>query len=91
MSRKLPPQPNLEYLKKQAKELLRDLARGNQASKLALGYVLMARWRGSHFLETVARRDGQSAGWGTYEVSTDGDSLIVSGDQQMIVLDRFQL
>ena len=52
------------------------------------GYVLMARWRGSHILETVARKDGKAAGWGTYEVSADGNTLTVSGDQQVIVLER---
>ena len=35
MSRKLPPHPNLEHLKKQAKDLLKDLKQQNPASKLA--------------------------------------------------------
>ena len=52
------------------------------------GYVLMARWRGEHILETVAKKDGQAAGWGRYEVSADGKTLTVSGDLQVIVLDR---
>jgi hypothetical protein len=52
------------------------------------GYVLMARWRGSHIIETVATKEGQAAGWGTYEVSADGHTLTVSGEQQVIVLDR---
>ena len=52
------------------------------------GYVLMARWRGSHILETEAKKDGLIAGWGKYEVSEDDKTLTISGDEQMIVLDR---
>jgi len=52
------------------------------------GYVLMATWRGSQVLETVAKKDGQVAGWGKYEVSDDGNTLTISGDKQLIVLDR---
>jgi len=192
MSRNLPPHPNLDHLKKQAKELLRDLQQQNPALKLAdaqyalareygfaswpklkayveslphpiapeqeiaspfagkwianlskskrhpsnqfqsaslqfavdgdtvtimdvvvddsghqasgkntilvdgeehpsengNGYVLIARWRGSRILETVAKKDGQVVGWGTYEVSNDGQTLTISGDEQMILLDR---
>jgi hypothetical protein len=52
------------------------------------GYTLMARWRGLHILETVAKKDGQVAGWGKYEVSDDGKTLTISADDQMIVLDH---
>jgi|SRR5215831_7318124 len=52
------------------------------------GYAMMARWRGSHALETRANKAGQIVGWGTYEVSADGKTLTVSGDEQVIVLDR---
>ena len=52
------------------------------------GYVLMATWRGSQVLETIAKKDGQVAGWGKYEVSDDGKTLTISGDEQLIVLDR---
>ena len=52
------------------------------------GYVLMARWRGQHVLETEAKKDDQIVGWGRYEVSDDGKTLTISGDEQMIVLDR---
>jgi hypothetical protein len=52
------------------------------------GYALMANWRGAHVLETVATKDGQVVGWGRYEVSDDGRTLTISGDQQVIVLDR---
>jgi hypothetical protein len=51
-------------------------------------YRLTARWRGSHTLETVATRDGQAAGWGLYQVSADGQTLTISGDEQAIVLER---
>ena len=42
------------------------------------GYALTARWRGSHVLETVATKDGDVVGRGTYEVSADGRTLTVS-------------
>jgi hypothetical protein len=52
------------------------------------GYLMMMRWRGSHILETVAKKDGQIVGRGTYEVSADGRTLTVSADEQVIVMDR---
>ena len=52
------------------------------------GYALVARWHGSHVLETVAKKNGQVVGWGMYEVSNDGKTLTISADQQEIVLDR---
>ena len=65
------------------------LVDGNEhASEERNGYVLMAKWRGPHVLETVATKDGQVVGWGKYEVSDDGKLLTISGDEQMIVLDR---
>jgi hypothetical protein len=65
------------------------LVDGNEhASEERNGYVLMASWHGSHVLETVAKKDGQVVGWGKYEVSDDGKTLTISGDEQMIVLDR---
>jgi hypothetical protein len=189
MSRNLPPHPNIEHLKKQAKDLLHDLQQGNPAAKLAdaqfalareygfaswpklksyveslstpiqsdknpfagkwtanlskskphpanqfqsaiiefavagnivtitdvvidesghevagkntivvdgvehaaengSGYTLMAKWNGLRVIETEARKDGQIAGWGKYEVSEDAKSLAITGDDQMIVLDR---
>jgi hypothetical protein len=51
-------------------------------------YVLTARWRGSHILETEAKKHGQGVGWGRYEISEDGQTLTISGDKQSIVLDR---
>lgn len=52
------------------------------------GYVLVARWNGPRIMETVAKKDGQVAGWGRYEVSEDRKTLSITGDEQMIVLDR---
>jgi hypothetical protein len=43
MSRHLPPHPNLEYLKKQAKESLRDMRQRNPAFKLADAQHAIAR------------------------------------------------
>ena len=52
------------------------------------GYSLIARWRGSRILETLAIKDGKQVGWGKYEVSEDGKTMTISGDEQAIVLDR---
>ena len=41
-------------------------------SPLAPGVVVATRWRGANVLETVAKKDGEVVGDGTYEVSTDG-------------------
>jgi hypothetical protein len=43
MSRQLPAHPNLEHLKKQAKDLLPDLQRQNPGSKLADALHTIAR------------------------------------------------
>jgi Glyoxalase superfamily protein len=52
------------------------------------GYGLTCAWRGSHVLETVATRNGEVVGRGTYEVSADGNTLTISAPEQVIVLDR---
>ncbi len=52
------------------------------------GYALVAKWDGSRVLKTEAKKDGQIVGWGKYEVSDDGKTLTISGDDQRIVLDR---
>jgi hypothetical protein len=52
------------------------------------GYVFLARWRGSNVLQTEAKKDGLQAGWGKYEISDDGKIMTISGDEQVIVLDR---
>jgi hypothetical protein len=54
------------------------------------GYVLVAKWRGPHVLETLATKDGEVVGRGRYEVSADGMTMTVSdgsGDQ-LIVLEK---
>ena len=43
MSRNLPPHPNLEHLKKQAKDLLHDLQQRDPALKLADAQHALAR------------------------------------------------
>lgn len=43
MSRNLPPHPNLEHFKKQAKDLLHDLQQHNPAAKLAEAQFALAR------------------------------------------------
>ena len=52
------------------------------------GYSLTASWRGRRILETVGRKDGQVIGRGMYEVAADGETLTISSDEQVIVLDR---
>lgn len=52
------------------------------------GYAFSAGWRGTHILETVAKKDDRVVGWGTYEVSADGNTMTISADDQVIVLDR---
>ena len=44
-------------------------------SLLAPGVVVATRWRGANVLESVAKKDGQVVGDGTYEVSSDGKTL----------------
>ena len=43
MSRQLPSRPNLEYLRKQAKELLEELQRQNSSAQLADAQLALAR------------------------------------------------
>ena len=65
------------------------LVDGNEhPSERGNGYVLSAKWNGPRVIETVAKKDGQVSGWGKYEVSVDDKTLTISGDEQMIVLDR---
>jgi len=65
------------------------LVDGNEhASENGSGYALVAKWIGPRVIDTMAKKDGQDVGWGKYEVSEDGKTLTISGDEQMIVLDR---
>ena len=57
-------------------------------SEYGNGHSLRARWIDSHVLEAVDLKDGEILGRGTYEVSSDGMTLIVSTNEQRIVLDR---
>ena len=52
------------------------------------GYILVATWNGPRVIETAATKEGLHVGWGKYEVSEDGKTLTISGDEQMIVLER---
>lgn len=52
------------------------------------GYSLSASWRGPHVLETVGTKDGEVIGRGTYEVTTDGLTMTIANDEQLIVLER---
>ena len=45
------------------------------ASEHAPGIVVVTSWVGSHILDTLAKKDGQVIGQGTYEVSSDGNTL----------------
>ena len=48
----------------------------------------VGQWN-ANVLETVAKKDGQVVGRGMYEVSRDANTLTVSGDDMLIVFDRF--
>lgn len=52
------------------------------------GFVLTATWRTTRALETVATKNGEVVGRGNYTVSSDGRQLTISGNDQVIVLDR---
>lgn len=52
------------------------------------GYVLTASWSGPRAFETIARKDGEIAGHGRYEVSPDGRSMTITGPEQRLVLVR---
>ena len=65
------------------------LVDGNEhPSENGNGYVLVVKWNGPRVIETSATKDGLDVGWGKYEVSKDGKTLTISGDEQMIILDR---
>jgi hypothetical protein len=68
-----------------------------EVSPQAPGIMVMARWAGTHLLETGARKDGQVVGVGSYAVSEDLSTLTatVGGTdaagarfEQVIVFDR---
>jgi len=64
MSRELPARPNLEFLKKQAKELLRELQQSKPTTKLSDAQHALAREYGFASwpaLHAHVERDGQAA------------------------------
>jgi hypothetical protein len=64
MSRELPARPNLEFLKKQAKELLRELQQSKPTTKLSDAQHALAREYGFASwpaLHAQVERDGQAA------------------------------
>ena len=52
------------------------------------GFTLTATWRGRRELETVAMKNGEVVGRGTYTVSADGRHLTITASDQTIVLNR---
>jgi hypothetical protein len=77
--------------------VLRSDGQDHAVSPLTPGVVVATRWRDPNVLETVAKKDGQVVGDGTYEVSSDGKTLTatVAGIdgagarfEQVIVFDR---
>jgi hypothetical protein len=52
------------------------------------GYLLVARWLGSHALEAAVKKDGQVEGRVTYRVSADSATLTILTDDQLFVCDR---
>jgi hypothetical protein len=76
--------------------VLRADGRDHPVSPQAPNVVVATRWVGTNVLETVAKKDGQVVGQGTYVVSADGATLTatVAGTdaagkpfQQVIVFD----
>jgi hypothetical protein len=59
-----------------------------RAAEPRRGYSVRASWRDPYTLETVGLKDGQPIGGATYAVSTDGRTLTISAEQQLIVLER---
>jgi Glyoxalase superfamily protein len=100
MSHQLPPQPNLEHLRKQAKDLAREAQRRHPAFTLSDAQHELAKKYGfaswpklkAHVEQmsspTLATQNGAVVGRGRYEVTEDRKTLIVTGDEQRIVLDR---
>lgn len=54
----------------------------------ANGYTITATWRDSRALETVATKNGEVVGRGTYAVSVDGTQLTITSSDQIILLTR---
>ncbi len=52
------------------------------------GYRMTVGWQGSHVLDVAVTKDEMPAGWTRYEVSRDGQTLTITGEQQIAVFDR---
>ena len=52
------------------------------------GYSLTVTQRGARVLETLGKKDGEVIGRGTYEVDPEGGILTITGEDQLIVLER---
>ena len=52
------------------------------------GLVLRAHWASAQVLETTIKSRGRTIGTGTYEVSPDRRSLVVSTGEQVLVFER---
>lgn len=52
------------------------------------GNAFIAKWRGPHTFEVVAKKDGEIVGWGIYETSDNGKILTITSEEQQIVLER---
>jgi hypothetical protein len=50
--------------------------------------VLQARWTSDRTLETVLKQSERTVAEGTYEVSRDGRSLVVSTTDSVVVFER---
>jgi hypothetical protein len=77
--------------------VLRCDGKDHPVSPLAPGVLVASRWSDANTLETVARKDGQLVGNGTYAVSPDGQTLTATvagvdaagkSFEQVIVFDR---
>lgn len=67
-------------------------ANGQEHPLRYAGYAVTARWRGSHALEAVVKKDGRREAQSVYEVSEDGQTLTIHGEaesgSQVIVFNR---
>lgn len=92
MSRELPPRPNLEHLKKQAKELLRELRQRQPGAQLSEAQHTLAReygfssWPALHAHITSGVSDGTAHPLvGTWVWDADGQSLDVDSLRRVML------
>jgi hypothetical protein len=58
------------------------------AREVGHGYRMTAGWQGHHVLDVAVTKDEMPAGWARYEVSGDGQTLTIAGEQQIAIFDR---